>query len=291
MSFPDDVIVRQATLDEARIISSWAQRESWQPGVGDADAFFAADPHAFFIAECDGELLGSISAARYGTEYAFVGHYVVDPRHRNESLGHVIVGAVAPTLEGLRIGIDGVEVQVPTYSSLGFELVHWISRHGGSPVAVLEALPSSTGCIVEALGDVGDDVIEFDAQHVPERRESFARAWYATGSPRRTFVVREEGRITGLATVRPVMGGGSRIGPLFASDDEVATALLRECASVAQEWDGDLFIDIPDPNDAARALATRCGLTPGFACARMYRGGVPQLPLASIYGNTSFELG
>lgn len=291
MHFPDDVIVRAATLDEVRIISSWAQREAWQPGVGDADAFYAADPHGFYVAELDGELLGSISAARYGTEYAFVGHYVVDPRHRNESLGHVIVGAVAPTLEGLRIGIDGVEVQVPTYASLGFELVHWISRHGGSPSTVLQALPTSLGVTVESVSEVTEGVIDFDASHVPERREAFARIWYAPGSPRESLVVRDGERIIGLATVRPVMGGGSRIGPLFAESDEVAVALLRECASIAQQWDGDLFIDIPDPNEAARSLAARCGLTPGFACARMYRGGIPDLPLEQIYGNTSFELG
>jgi epoxyqueuosine reductase len=40
-----------------------------------------------------------------------------------------------------------------------------------------------------------------------------------------------------------------------------------------------------------RDLAQRAGMAPGFRCARMYRGGLPRLPLDQIYGNTTFELG
>lgn len=42
---------------------------------------------------------------------------------------------------------------------------------------------------------------------------------------------------------------------------------------------------------AAVALATRAGLEPVFETARLYRGPDPGLPLASIFGVTTFELG
>jgi hypothetical protein len=52
-----------------------------------------------------------------------------------------------------------------------------------------------------------------------------------------------------------------------------------------------IFIDIPEPNRAAIAMARRLGLTPAFETARMYLGAAPQLPLHEIFGVTTLELG
>jgi hypothetical protein len=38
-------------------------------------------------------------------------------------------------------------------------------------------------------------------------------------------------------------------------------------------------------------MAQEAGMAPVFETARMYAGPVPDLPLAQIYGITSFELG
>ena len=52
-----------------------------------------------------------------------------------------------------------------------------------------------------------------------------------------------------------------------------------------------MFLDVPEPNQSALALAARYGLTAAFETARMYRGAAPALSLDRIYGITSFELG
>ena len=52
-----------------------------------------------------------------------------------------------------------------------------------------------------------------------------------------------------------------------------------------------VFLDPPEPNGPAVALAKRYGLEPVFETARMYRGAVPELPLEKIFGITTFELG
>ena len=53
----------------------------------------------------------------------------------------------------------------------------------------------------------------------------------------------------------------------------------------------EVFLDCPEPNRPATDLAARYGLSPVFETARMYRGAAPALPLARIYGITTFELG
>ena len=54
---------------------------------------------------------------------------------------------------------------------------------------------------------------------------------------------------------------------------------------------GPVFLDLPEPNADAIAMASEAGMTPAFETARMYAGAAPDLPLAQIYGITSFELG
>ena len=62
--------------------------------------------------------------------------------------------------------------------------------------------------------------------------------------------------------------------------------------ALAAEADGaTIALDTPAPNTAAVALAERYGLAPVFETARMYRGSDPGLPLARIFGITTFELG
>ena len=52
-----------------------------------------------------------------------------------------------------------------------------------------------------------------------------------------------------------------------------------------------VFLDLPEPNQAAVQLAARFGLSPVFETARMYRGVQPDLPLTRTYGISTFELG
>lgn len=65
--------------------------------------------------------------------------------------------------------------------------------------------------------------------------------------------------------------------------------LFRALAGAAP--DGPVYLDTPEPNKEALALARRYAMTPCFETARMYTGPAPDLPLVRTYGVTSFELG
>jgi hypothetical protein len=54
---------------------------------------------------------------------------------------------------------------------------------------------------------------------------------------------------------------------------------------------GPLFLDVPEPNAAAAAMAREAGMEPAFETARMYTGAAPAIPVGRVFGVTSFELG
>ena len=52
------MIIRPMARDELDVIMGWAHGEGWNPGLDDADVFWATDPDGFIAAELDGQLVG-----------------------------------------------------------------------------------------------------------------------------------------------------------------------------------------------------------------------------------------
>ncbi|MGA0069037.1 MAG: GNAT family N-acetyltransferase, partial [Miltoncostaeaceae bacterium] len=52
-----------------------------------------------------------------------------------------------------------------------------------------------------------------------------------------------------------------------------------------------LHLDVPTANPDAASMARDLGMAPGFTCARMYRGGIPDLPVAQIFAAATLEVG
>src|SRR5438067_12266999 len=83
---PDDMNIRQMTRDELDIVVEWAAREGWNPGLDDADVFWATDPEGFVAAELGGELLGGRSIVTYGKKSGFMGFFIIHSEHRRHGM-------------------------------------------------------------------------------------------------------------------------------------------------------------------------------------------------------------
>ena len=286
-----DVDIRTASAADVGLLQEWALREGWGAGVGDIEAFHRVDPEGFLVARLEGRPVGSISAVRYGDSYAFIGYYIVEQDLRGQGIGHALFDAALVHVGARSCGLDGVAAQVRTYESLGFAPAYAMTRFTGSTPIASSTLAGEALDVAPVTGDDIAAIADYDAAHVPVRRDALVRAWLDAASPRRTFAVRRRGAIAGYATVRPAEGGGSRIGPLFADDLAVARALLGATAVAALMWGDEIAIDVPRPHTQAVDLMESLGFSGGYTCTRMYRGAVRALPLDRIWGNTTFELG
>jgi len=279
----DDLTIGVMSRDDLDLAIEWAAAEGWNPGLDDAECFQAADPAGFLAGRLGGEPIVSISVVRYGDTFGFLGFYIARPDQRGRGFGHRVWQAGMDFLGSRTVGLDGVVAQQANYARSGFVLAHRNVRFGGTPQ--IEAPQSA--CVQPVGPETVDAVLAYDRPFFPGPRESFLRCWLRPDL-RRAFAFVEDGAVRGYGIIRACRSG-YKIGPLFADGEREADGLFRALASEAK---GDaVYLDLPEPNGAAIALAARYGLSPVFETARMYRGASPDLPLSRTYGISTFELG
>jgi hypothetical protein len=251
----DGFHIRPMTSGEIALAVDWGAAEGWNPGLVDAACF---DDH-----------------------FSFLGFYIVRPDLRGRGYGWRIWQAGMAHAGSRTTGLDGVVAQKGNYRKSGFVLAHRNIRYGGTLAAA--AAPQTT-----PLAEVPFDVVEaYDARVFPAPRAAFLRAWIeAPGHVGRAIL--RDGRLRAWGVIRPCRTG-FKIGPLVADDGAGAEGILK--ALVAAIGGGELYLDVPEPNAEAVALAGAHGLAPVFETARMYTGPIRPAQLGRVFGVTTFELG
>jgi GNAT superfamily N-acetyltransferase len=276
--------VAPASLSDWDEVVEWAAQEGWNPGLGDAACFHAADPAGFFVGRLGGRIVSAVSVVTYSPEYAFLGFYLVHPDHRGAGLGLATWTAALPHAGNRVIGLDAVPAQQATYLRAGFTPAYANVRFTGRPRP--PATPSSppSGSVLRVDATHLPALAAYDRTCFPASRRAFLDAWL-TAPGHTARVLLHDGAVAGYGVIRPAREG-HRVGPLFADTPEVATALF-DALTVDS---ADVTIDVPDLHPAAAFLAER-GLTPTSTCTRMYTGPVPPTHTHRVFATTTLELG
>lgn len=263
------------------MLVDWAAGEGWNPGIGDAVAFRAADPEGFVGAFDDGEMVAGISAVAYGAGFGFVGLYICRPDRRGEGHGRAVWDAGMARLGNRIIGLDGVAEQQANYQRKGFLPAYETVRFSGRAVGLAggsDVLPVAAASPAE--------ISAYDRQCFPAPRETFLREWLQP--PRTALVSAGPAGIAGYGVARRCREG-FKVGPLFADDMDIAIALVAELA-VRTEGEA-LHIDVPATQVEFTAMLQAVGMVPGFSTTRMYKGGKPGNAPTKVFGITTLELG
>lgn len=282
-----DFCIRSMTRAEVDLAIDWAASEGWNPGLFDAEPYWAADPGGFLVGLLDTQPVAILSAIRHGDDFGFLGFYIVRPDRRGQGLGWRIWQAGLARLAGRNIGLDGVPAQQDNYRRSGFRLAHRNVRYQG--MAGTGAGRLHAGMDLVPLGALPfDELAAYDRAFFPADRQAFLRAWIT--QPHSTALgLRQGGRLAGYGVVRACRVG-HKIGPLFA-DTPAGAETLFDALGRSVPTGAAVFLDVPQCNPAALALAEGHAMAPVFETARMYTGPAPELALARTYGITSFELG
>ena len=280
----DDYQIRPMARNEVDLAVEWAAAEGWNPGLNDAECFFRTDPGGFLVGMLKGEPISVISVIRYGSSFGFLGFYIVKPEYRGRGFGIRIWNAGLERLKGRNIGLDGVVDQQDNYRQSGFRLAYRNIRYQGSG----RGGPAGNGTFVLLQDLPLDMIVGYDRSFFPEDRTRFLQCWIT--QPGATALgMLEQDRLVGYGVLRPCRWG-YKIGPLFADEVHLAEAMFL-ALTMHTEKDAPVFLDVPEVNPLAVDLAESHAMTAVFETARMYTRRQPDLPLARLYGVTTFELG
>lgn len=284
---------RPLQRSELTAVLNWAAREGWEPGLRDADAFWAADPAGFLGVESEDGLIASGAIVAYPGSAGrpgcgFMGLFIVDPQHRGRGVGRDFwyyrrdllrsrLGPDAP------IQMDGVLAMEPFYARGGFRRLHYDIRMSGTVQS-----PDVCASDVSDAHDVRfEDLQAYDQRCSGLSRPRFLEAWLSDPASL-SLVALDDLEVIGFGSIRKT-AGTAKVGPLFANSAQVAQDLL---AALAEGFGGQsLSLDVPEVNDAAMRLARNAGLAEKFRCARMVYGPDPVLDWRYTFGVTTFEIG
>lgn len=284
--------IRIMSRNEIDFAVALAKAEGWNPGIYDADCFYATDPNGFLIGLLNGQPISCISVIKYGSgTYAFLGFYIVKPEYRGRGFGYRIWQEGMKYLEGRDVGLDGVIAQVENYAQSDFKLAYYNTRYQGKAVG---GCRNADPRIVELADIPFEDLLAYDDTLFPTSRSEFLRLWI--DRPEGVALgIKEGNQLVGYTVLRKCYEG-YKVGPLFADNKEFAEALFQALSSRVPRGT-PIFLDVPgeEQNPAATELAMKYDMVKVFKTARMYRmrdsSTEMLLPLERWFGVTTFELG
>ena len=232
--------------------AGWNQlREDWL-------RLISYEPNGCFIATCQGQLAGTVSTTRYGSDLGWIGMMLVDPECRRRGIATALIQHSVDYLRshGVRcISLDATPVGLLVYQNTGFEVdwsFHRWRRNGSADGTPSRALSTSTR--------LNDQMLKLD-------RAAF-------GADRSVFL-----KLLSHESFSHVVSDGygmlrsgflaSYLGPICAETAAVAETIAAELCARA---DGTIFWDIPAPNTDAAEIARSLGFTPVRDLTRMSLG-------------------
>ena len=266
------------------IAIQWAKEEGWNPGRQDAEAFYAQNPHGFFVGRLDGQPIGCCSATIYDDHFAFFGFYIVKEEFRHQGYGIQMTRHRFRYVGDRNIGLDGVLSMTDKYANLGFRPAHMNIRYQGQIVLPTKCDPH----IIPISESLFHSIENYDRAYFPAPRKAFLQQWLKQSPNQTSLVFLDKDVIKGYGVIRRCFTG-YKVGPLFAESFDVADKLFQ--ALIAETKGEIIFLDVPEPNHAALKLVERYHMQQSFKTLRMYTKATPAINLNHVFGITTFELG
>ena len=318
------------TRTELDVLVEWAANEDWNPGLNDADLFWATDPDAFIAAEFNGEMIGGGSIVNYGGVCGFMGLFIIHPGFRGRNFGHQLWIARRDCLikrlhAPARIEMDGVFNMQSFYTKGGFQFLHRDLRFqrvesardntATTPLAMVSdstlmnsAISDSQALLIHQHNSGNSVPSESDFTDVNivdlstiafEKINQFDQAIFM--APRSQFLQRwiSQPACHALGAMRNGNLSGYAVARPCRTGYKIGPLFANDPETAHKLFQSLLArlphqqvqIDVPECNTFGVEMVKRCGFTEVFGCARMAFGPPLPRPLQNIFGVTTFELG
>ena len=234
------LVVRQATLRDADIITRRTVHEGWHIGPYDFRHYISFDPESFFIGEIGGEIAAHFGIIKFPNHYSGGGLIITDKYRRMgiASRCYSLTLSVCSD-KSLTVGGDGSFEAMPILESLGFRR-YWDTygvKLSFEKVAKIITSTERFDSFVKPLNEVDlNKLLLYDQCVFGTERNDLMQRWINTpGSFGWAAIDKITNDITGYTVLKQaIRGGGTEIGmamaPLYADNADVVKLLIK-CAA------------------------------------------------------------
>lgn len=263
---PPEPTLRPMTAADVPQVGEMFAKIGWDHSSLQREANIAWAGEGSFCLEDLDHVVGTANVICYDTDLAWVGMVVVDPAYQRRGLARRLMVASMDYCHVKNIKtvmLDASELGYGLYESMGYQSLYKIESWTGIPqtLTVPQHIRPMTIDDLPAVAALDARFFGLPRLHILQWLQQFG-GW----------VDEQNGVVTGYIFAHA--GHSGRIGPWYHPDAEGADALLQ---SAIASFDGQTSVrlDIPAPNEQARSLAAKYGLSSKRGCTRMIWGETP----------------
>ena len=261
-----------------------ASRENWNPGLNDHEFLLRADMNGFFVAHSGQDVIGTIASVNYQNNLSFIGLHIVLPEFRKKGIGKKLLSVAIDKAGENNIGTNCFENQLTYYERAGFKPAFKILKYQGICNGKFNVAPG----IVSPLMMDFELLYEYDKRIFSYERKVFTSMWI--NQPKSMVLGKYvDDKYKGYGLFMPCQNGYS-ISPLVSDDSGTAEEILTALASHFPK-DTPFFIDVPERNKDAVAIAEKLNLTKVNEVVRMYSKEEQNIDLNKVYSFTNNTVG
>lgn len=275
--------VRLMTAADLPLGLRLCQEAGWNQIVADWQRLLDLQADGCFVAECDGEAVGTTATCIFGS-VAWIAMVLVAESARGRGIGTALMEHALRFLDERGVAtvrLDARPMGQRIYERLGFVEQYRIAHYEG----MLPANPR-VQLVEDASADCWEELMDLDEQVTRTERRRLLRRLF-TEHPQSVRFIRKDGHCCGYWTARP--GRKTiRIGPCIAT----ASAGPLPLADAGHRLAGQLVsIDVPIINEWANNWADFLGLTVQHTLTRMCRGIPVVEQVECLWGSSGPEKG
>lgn len=281
--------IRPMKLQELELAMGWADKEGWNPGKYDHNAYYAQDSSGFLVLTLDDKPIASISVVKYSQQFAFIGLFIVIPEYRKMGYGRKLWDYAMDLIKGYaNAGLYAVPQQVSRYQKSGF-FGDQRNHRWQLDCSVRENL-EHLEAKADNPGKVFQQMVGYDANLWGSSRSSFFSETFKQPQSSAFVSFNKLNAVNGYAVIRACMRGYRAT--VYSNTPEDAKQLTRLILSNVPAGSKVIF-DIPAANKFSSMFAEFFGLAHVNAIDTqiMHTGGDFYKGDDRCYGVASLEIG
>ncbi len=257
--------------------------EGWNQTERDWKIFLEGGHNINLVAECAGEVIGTVTAINYENKVAWIGMMIVDSAYRGMGISRKLLGAVIEKLKDkgcVSIKLDATPAGRPVYKKLGFNESYTILRLVGKGVSVDLKERGTLTALIASGKDMGE-IVALDRKIFGVERSCLIKA-LMHNYPGQAFVIKRGKRIEGFILGRRGTQY-TQIGPGVAFDEKNDRNLIAKFLEILSAQ--PVVIDVPENKTGLINWLTSIGFGVQRTLYRMYLGenlyaGAPEYQFA-----------